>query len=798
VGLGSSAGDGPNSLAVADLHGDGRADVVIGRASGTDRYAAVLKTDPPARCGLDFVGPRLGQPTFQASRAEIRDINGDGKPDAIWLGTGGFTTGFTFTFGDGAGGFEGAGQGYAVTEGEPIRDAAFGDLDGDGLLDAVVVTDPQKPPFVLYRDPAAPGGWSEASPFHPEALATGHWNAPFNLTIADFDYDGHQDVAYGGPDALWLHFGRGDGGYDWHKVSVGAPVYGVSAHDLNRDGLLDFAFSADGDHACTALTSPSGAWPTTYASCHQVNAIVSRVHLVDLDGDDVVEMVFLDRDGDSYSPIDTVHVRRQGTPDSGIFDLGQAVPVCSGAGDVAFADIDLDGLIDLVVSCGGGGDGGGGGGEAHAEIHLQTANGGFAGMSLMGQPSNAPGIAAGDVDGDHQPDVLLGQASIPSVTRSPGRLDDAAPLAIAAEEQWVNEVALVDFDGDGLLDVVAVAGDDVIITLATGPGALGPHQTTTLPSWLSSFAVGDMNADGRADLVTTAYSANGYIVSVFGQKSEPGTLDTVPWTTTTVGTTFPSRVDIVSVWPRPRRDLLLHRSNGFDLLLQGDQGQLLRYPSDPEAPVSQIGGIGVGYFGWNPGYHEVVMGSRCAGQPAAPCLTLWRLALCQSIEAVCFAPHTQLGLEMPEADIDDIAVADLNGDGLDDVVLLRTVHFSTLSAHVYEVRLQDPVKPGSFLAPTYISGGAGAGLRVHLADLDGDGALDIVGVARGPHHPMILVLRRDSEGGDVAFHPPEPKLVPLMHPWDARVTVGDFNRDGVPDLVVHEAYSRTIRTLLGR
>lgn len=787
IGLGTSFGEGPNSLAVADLHGDGRADVVIGRASTSQRYAALLRFTPSPRCGLDYAGPHHAPHPFLANRAQIRDVDGDGKPDAIWIATDGYPTGFGVTLGDGGGGFESMTLGYVVTDGPMLRDAAFGDLNGDGLLDAVVTTDPDEPPMIIHRDPSAAGGWTEASPFHPEALTHGDSDAPPNLFVADFDYDGHLDVAYGGVDALWLHFSRGDGTFDAHEVSVGAPVSGVAAADLNRNGLLDLAFVANGDQACTALTTSDGTWPTTYAACHEVHTIVSRIHLVDIDGDDVVEMIFVDRQGDDNDPIYTLHLRRQGTPDTGVFDLAQSFTVCGGAREVAFADVDLDGLDDIIVSCGGG--------DVHAEIHFQTAAGSFAGMSLLGSPSAAVGVAAGDVDGDHQPDVLLGHAAVPSRTGAPGQLEEAPPITVAGEDQWANEVAVVDFDGDGLLDVVTAVGDEFIVTLATGPGSLGSPQTTSLPNPVQTFAVGDVNGDGRADLVTAIWTANGYVVDIFSQTGMPGVLDTIPWTSANVGSNHPNQIQIVNIWPRPRRDLLLRRWNGFNLLVHGDQGQLFHYPSDPAANITSVTGVGVGYFGSTSGLRDVVVAAQCTGQTTTHCLTLWHAGVCELTP--CFRPHAQLDLEFDHW-INDLAVADLNGNGFDDVVLLRTIFQSGSALHFYEVRLQDPAQPASFLSPIYINGGSGTGLQLRLADLDGDGFLDIVGVASGTSYPVIHVLRRDPEASGVTFRSPEALMVPLMRSWDVRLTVGDFDLDGVPDLVVHEAGGHTIRALLGR
>jgi hypothetical protein len=66
-----------------------------------------------------------------------------------------------------------------------------------------------------------------------------------------------------------------------------------------------------------------------------------------------------------------------------------------------------------------------------------------------------------------------------------------------------NEVAALDFDGDGNLDLAVTlnAGADVSVLLGTGTGGFGPETVLTAASSPFDVAVGDVNRDGREDFV---------------------------------------------------------------------------------------------------------------------------------------------------------------------------------------------------------------------------------------------------------------------------------------------------------
>jgi len=168
---------------------------------------------------------------------------------------------------------------------------------------------------------------------------------------------------------------------------------------------------------------------------------------------------------------------------------------------------------------------------------------------------------------------------------------------------------------------------------------------------------------------------------------------------------------------------------------------------------------------------------------------VWLVA-CASLALVACGGGGGAGSEAipPFDSYTSVAVADLNGDGLLDVVAAYT-HISAPPPHpgFVAVYLQNGANPGHFLpALTFAVGNDPESVAV--ADLDGDGRPDIVTAnailsANGAGTSSVSVLLQD------AAHPGHylPAVNYATGPDPVFVAIGDLNGDGKPDLAVADS-----------
>jgi len=133
-----------------------------------------------------------------------------------------------------------------------------------------------------------------------------------------------------------------------------------------------------------------------------------------------------------------------------------------------------------------------------------------------------------------------------------------------------------------------------------------------------------------------------------------------------------------------------------------------------------------------------------------------------------------------------VVVGDFNGDGVLDLAVVNT------SSNTVSVLLGNG--DGTFQAPLTFAAGTNP-VSVAVGDFNGDGALDLavtnVGLDFNNEAGAVSVLLGNGDGSFQAA------LTFTVGKNPRSVAVGDFNRDGVPDLAVANGGSDSVSVLLG-
>lgn len=183
---------------------------------------------------------------------------------------------------------------------------------------------------------------------------------------------------------------------------------------------------------------------------------------------------------------------------------------------LAMGDVDGDGKPDVLIAAAATN------GKATYYVGLSTGAGHFTRATALTNQPRPIAIAAGDVTGDGKADLVMAvPASGGKVAfkiaryQSKGRLTVTAATGLAAVKQPMR-LAVGDIDGDGKADVViAAAAANGRATYYLGRSTGDGHftRTTALTNQPRPVAItaGDVTGDGKADLVTAVPASKGRV-----------------------------------------------------------------------------------------------------------------------------------------------------------------------------------------------------------------------------------------------------------------------------------------------
>lgn len=476
---------------------------------------------------------------------------------------------------------------------------------------------------------------------------------------------------------------------------VGVGPFSVAVGDFNADGVEDLAVANSGSNDVSVLL---GLGDGRFRSQDRILAGDGPVAIsvADFDADGVQDLAVASELSD-----DVFILLGRG---DGTFQPRSRLAVGGGPGFVAVGDFNKDGVPDLVVA---------NLLSADVSVLLGHGDGAFAPQIRFDAGKFPFSLAIGDFNGDGTQDLAVANRFSFAVSILLGRGDGTfAPRT--RFEAGIEPVSVVagDLNDDGALDLVVAnftTPDNLSVLLGRGDGTFGPETRFQAGEFPFFLDIGDLNQDGRQDLAVANLSSDDISVLLglgdggFGRQSR-----------FQVGGT-PVSVEIGD--------------------FNGDGRQDLATANVSSDAISVLLGLGDGTFGTQPRF--------------------------------------QLG-RFPAS----VAVGDLNRDNVPD---LAAANLSMIEIGVSEVSILLGLGEGDFEPQSRIPVEAFP-WSISIGDLDGDGALDLAIAGDGLEggytlSPGVSVL---LGRGDGAFGPEARFKTGGVNV--SSVAIGDFNADGVPDL----------------
>ena len=363
---------GTNSVALGDLNGDGKLDVVTAHGAYDD--------DPPELRSLRLVSVLYGRGDGRLGPSHEYEIAEPGDTGGAWS-------------------------------------IAMGDVTGDGKPDVVTGNLDAKSVSVLINS----GDGTLRSPVNYSLGRT-----PFDVAVADLNGDGKLDIATGNPNTVSILLNNGDGTFGaTQEYPAGRGTYAFAVGDLNGDDRPDIA-TANRLRSSTTVLVNRGDGSFGARVDYGTGPGPMTVAIADVSGDGNADLVSGNgsTDPNSIDFVDSVSVllgRGDGTlrPKRN-YRIGDVNSAARGFVTIRIADLNGDRKPDLVTA-----------NLLHDWSLTVLVNLGKGKFHYLDYGSNdytsqdvgggSEAIALGDLNADHRPDVVEARSDEVSVfVNAPG------------------------------------------------------------------------------------------------------------------------------------------------------------------------------------------------------------------------------------------------------------------------------------------------------------------------------------------------------------------------------------------
>ena len=531
-------GEFAGQIAIGDLDADGKPDLA---GNWGDSVFVLRNTATSGTISTSSFAAKIGFNTANSPRSvAIGDLDGDGKPDLSVVGgtVGEGSDGNTIsllrnTTTTGSIAFAAEVKYAAGQVGEDVENVVLGDLDGDGKPDLAVLSGNTLSSYVsILRNASTIGNLTFA------AKVDFNTGGPNSIAIGDLDGDGKPDLA------------------TLNNAYQESSYYPVADYKHTVALLHNTVIVAPAPPTITSFT-PNSARPgdvvtltgTNFNTTPANNIVFFGATRAPVTASTATSATLTVPAGATYAPITLLNTgtslaaysRRNFTPKfspakTGITATGFATKVDFATGtnpySVAIGDLDSDGKPDLAIA---------NYNSNTVSVYRNTATigsiapGSFAAKADFATGAKPYAVSIGDLDGDGKPDLAVANSGSTNVSifRNTATSGSITASSFAAKVDFATgagpwSVAIGDLDGDGKPDL-AVANNNVhTVSVLRNTATSGSISTGSFAAKVdfatgaspNLVALGDLDADGKPDLVIGYVSANN--VSVFRNTATSG------------------------------------------------------------------------------------------------------------------------------------------------------------------------------------------------------------------------------------------------------------------------------------
>ncbi|WP_304065242.1 FG-GAP-like repeat-containing protein [Pedobacter glucosidilyticus] len=593
----------------------------------------------------------------------------------------------------------------------------------------------------------------------------------------------------------------------------------VANGDIDGDGKPDLAIVNSGSNTVSILLNTGSSGTVSFASKVDFTTSSSpySVAIGDIDGDGKPDLAIASFNNG------TVGVLRN-TGSIGVLSFSSIVNFTAGINPVAVAvgDIDGDGKPDLAVC---------NSSSSTVSVIRNTSSNStlsFASKIDFATGTNPNSVAIGDMDGDNKPDLTTANSHSNTVSV----IRNTSSIGVVSFDSKVDfvtntrpsSVSISDIDGDGKLDLAVANGSAGTVGVLRNTGSIGivsfaskvDFATVTSPF---SVNIGDIDGDGKPDLAATNFNDNS--VSVLRNTSSSGIVSFASKVDITTGTN-PYSVAIGDLDGDGKPDMAVTNfgSNSIAILRNTD---LIPPTITSFSPLSAKPGDVITITGTDfnatANNNVVFFGTAKATVTAASATSLTVtvptgasyapisvLNTGNSLSAQTLSNFTptfspsKTGISLldfsPRQDFSagnstySVATGDLDGDGKLD---MAAVNYGSNTLSVFHnTSSSGSITSSSFATKVDFTTGTFP-IAVSITDFDGDGKLDIVVANYGGH--SVSVFRNTSTTGSITTSSFAAKVDFATGLQPTSIAVGDFNKDGKPDIATANPGHNTFSVL---